>query len=80
MFCLQKLVEVTEYNMDRVKFVWMKIWNVMKTHLGNVGCHNNLHISMFAIDSLRQMAMKFLKVQLFDLKFDILYHYLISDI
>lgn len=61
-YCLQKIVEVAEYNMNRVKFVWQKIWNIMQEHFSKVGCHHVLSISMFAVDSLKQLALKFLKV------------------
>lgn len=60
MFCLQKLVEVAYYNMGRIRIVWARIWEVMGQHFTMVGCHKNLSIAMYAIDSLRQLAMKFL--------------------
>lgn len=56
------MVEVAEYNMDRVKFVWQKIWNLMKDHFGKVGCHQDSSVGMFAVDSLKQLAAKFLRV------------------
>jgi len=60
MFCLQKLVEVAYYNMGRIRIVWTRIWEVMGQHFTMVGCHKNLSIAMYATDSLRQLAMKFL--------------------
>eukprot|EP00004_Rigifila_ramosa_P010008 TRINITY_DN2179_c0_g1_i5.p1 TRINITY_DN2179_c0_g1~~TRINITY_DN2179_c0_g1_i5.p1 ORF type:complete len:2300 (+),score=531.60 TRINITY_DN2179_c0_g1_i5:376-6900(+) len=60
-FCLQKLVEIAAYNMNRVRYVWTQIWNVMALHFRKVGCHHNLTVAMYAVDSLRQLAMKFLE-------------------
>ena len=47
--------------MDRIKFIWTQIWNIMKQYFSKVGIHANKSISMFAIDSLKQLAIKFLK-------------------
>ena len=63
-YCLQKIVEVAEYNMGRVKFVWQKIWNIMQEHFSRAGCHPNLSVCILAVDSLKQLALKFLKVKL----------------
>lgn len=61
-FSLQKLIEVAHYNIGRIKLVWGKIWNHMSEHLIEVACkHENERIIMGSIDSLRQLAMKFLE-------------------
>ncbi|KAI9450999.1 Sec7-domain-containing protein [Lactarius psammicola] len=44
LFSLQKLVEISYYNMNRF-----------------VCCHSNPHVGFFALDSLRQLAMRFLE-------------------
>jgi brefeldin A-inhibited guanine nucleotide-exchange protein len=59
-FTSQKIVEVAHYNMDRIRIVWLRIWQLMSQHFFKAGCHPNSHISMYAIDSLRQLAIKFL--------------------
>jgi len=59
-FASQKIVEVAHYNMDRIRIVWLRIWQLMSQHFFKAGCHPNSHISMYAIDSLRQLAIKFL--------------------
>eukprot|EP00656_Telonema_subtile_P057197 TRINITY_DN9356_c0_g1_i3.p1 TRINITY_DN9356_c0_g1~~TRINITY_DN9356_c0_g1_i3.p1 ORF type:complete len:1408 (+),score=491.60 TRINITY_DN9356_c0_g1_i3:81-4304(+) len=59
-FTSQKIVEVATYNMDRIRIVWLKIWQLMSQHFFKAGCHPNSHLSMYAIDSLRQLAVKFL--------------------
>jgi len=46
--------------MGRIRFVWQKIWQNLSEHFNNVGSHNNLNVALSAIDSLRQLADKFL--------------------
>jgi len=61
MFSLQKLVEISYYNMDRIRLQWSRIWNILGEHFNRVGCQPNEEVSIFAIDSLRQLAMKFIE-------------------
>jgi len=60
-FSLQKLVEVADYNMGRIRLVWQRIWRVLSKHFVEVAKHSNKNICMYGIDSLRQLAMKFLE-------------------
>jgi len=60
-FCLQKIVEITYYNMNRIRLVWTRIWNILSAYFAKAGCHPNLQVSLYSIDSLRQLAMKFLE-------------------
>ncbi|PRP78307.1 brefeldin A-inhibited guanine nucleotide-exchange protein [Planoprotostelium fungivorum] len=60
-FSLQKLVELAHFNMNRVRLVWSRVWNVLAAHFTKVGCDKSPHISMYAIDSLKQLAFKFLE-------------------
>jgi brefeldin A-inhibited guanine nucleotide-exchange protein len=60
-FCLQKLVEVASLNMNRVRFQWQSIWTTLGEHFTWVGSRKNLHVVIYAIDSLRQLADKFLE-------------------
>uniref|UniRef100_A0A3B3ZMZ8 SEC7 domain-containing protein n=1 Tax=Periophthalmus magnuspinnatus TaxID=409849 RepID=A0A3B3ZMZ8_9GOBI len=48
MFSLQKIVEISYYNMNR-------------DHFNKVGCNPNEDVAIFAVDSLRQLSMKFLE-------------------
>jgi len=61
MFCLTKLVEISYYNMGRIRLQWSKIWKVLGDHFNVVGCSNIQDISFFAVDSLRQLATKFIE-------------------
>ena len=59
-FCLQKIVEVTAFNMERARFVWTQIWKPISQHLVEAGCFPQEGIARTALDSLRQLAGKFL--------------------
>ncbi|EGX42935.1 hypothetical protein AOL_s00215g884 [Orbilia oligospora ATCC 24927] len=63
MFSLQKLVEISFYNMNRIRFEWSNIWAILGEHFNNVGCLPNTSIVFFALDSLRQLSMRFLEIQ-----------------
>ncbi|CAA0823220.1 Brefeldin A-inhibited guanine nucleotide-exchange protein 1 [Striga hermonthica] len=60
-FSLTKIVEVTHYNMNRIRLVWSRIWNVLSEFFVSVGLSENLSVAIFVMDSLRQLAMKFLE-------------------
>ena len=60
-FLLQKLVEVADQCMGKGKFVFSYIWKDMGVHFSSVGSHNNERVAEHAIDSLRQLAKKFLE-------------------
>eukprot|EP00917_Polyrhabdina_sp_WS-2016_P008487 GHVP01019027.1.p1 GENE.GHVP01019027.1~~GHVP01019027.1.p1 ORF type:complete len:1779 (-),score=344.86 GHVP01019027.1:1629-6965(-) len=59
-FSLQKLVEVADCNMNRSRFEWKDIWTTMRQHFIEATLNENLGVSLFAVDSLRQLALKFL--------------------
>ncbi|KAI3719383.1 hypothetical protein L6452_20280 [Arctium lappa] len=60
-FSLTKIVEIAHYNMNRIRLVWTGIWNVLSDFFVTIGCSENLSIAIFAMDSLRQLSMKFLE-------------------
>jgi brefeldin A-inhibited guanine nucleotide-exchange protein len=60
MYSLQKIVEISYYNMDRIRLEWSRIWAILGEHFNKVGVHADATIAIFAIDSLRQLAVKFL--------------------
>ncbi|KAL2104143.1 hypothetical protein ACEWY4_001011 [Coilia grayii] len=61
MFSLQKIVEISYYNMNRIRLQWSRIWQVIGDHFNKVGCNPNEDVAIFAVDSLRQLSMKFLE-------------------
>ncbi|KAB0792741.1 hypothetical protein PPYR_14700 [Photinus pyralis] len=61
MFSLQKIVEISYYNMGRIRLQWSRIWQVLGEHFNAVGCNPSEDISFFAVDSLRQLSMKFIE-------------------
>lgn len=63
MFSLQKMIDVCYYNMDRIKVEWTPIWAVMGTAFNKIATNSNLAVVFFAIDSLRQLSMRFLDIE-----------------
>lgn len=60
-FSLQRLVDVADHNMDvRPRLVWAQIWELMADYFAQNACHSNPMVSVFAIDSLKQLSFKFL--------------------
>eukprot|EP00088_Acartia_fossae_P042319 TRINITY_DN4441_c0_g1_i14.p1 TRINITY_DN4441_c0_g1~~TRINITY_DN4441_c0_g1_i14.p1 ORF type:complete len:745 (+),score=106.26 TRINITY_DN4441_c0_g1_i14:152-2236(+) len=47
--------------MGRIRLQWSRIWQVLGDHINAVGCNNVQDISFFAVDSLRQLATKFIE-------------------
>ncbi|KAK0717865.1 hypothetical protein B0T26DRAFT_645818 [Lasiosphaeria miniovina] len=62
-YSLQKIVEISYWNMTRVRFEWANIWAVLGEHFNRVGCHANTAIVFFALDSLRQLSMRFMEIE-----------------
>ncbi|KAJ3414515.1 guanine nucleotide exchange protein for ADP-robosylation factor [Chytridiales sp. JEL 0842] len=63
MYCLQRLIEISYYNMKRIRVEWSNIWAILGEHFNQVGCHSNTQVCFFALDKLRQLAMKFLELE-----------------
>ena len=47
--------------MNRVRIVWANLWNIISEHLTEVGSNSSPVIAEKAVDSLRQLAKKFLQ-------------------
>ncbi|KAK9453898.1 hypothetical protein V1511DRAFT_461709 [Dipodascopsis uninucleata] len=62
-FSLQKMVDVCYYNMDRIRVEWSNLWTIMGEQFNEVGCHSNITVVFFALDSLRQLSMRFLEME-----------------
>ncbi|OCK83523.1 hypothetical protein K432DRAFT_379456 [Lepidopterella palustris CBS 459.81] len=62
-YSLQKLVEISGYNMTRVRFEWTNIWQILGAHFNDVGCHTNTNVVFFALNSLRQLSMRFMEIE-----------------
>lgn len=65
MYCLQRLVEISYYNMKRIRVEWSGMWAILGDHFKQVGCYPNTNVAFFAIDKLRQLSMKFLEIDEF---------------
>lgn len=62
-FSLQKMVDVSYYNMGRIRVEWTPIWAVMGAQFNKVGTIPNTMIVFMALDSLRQLAGRFLDLE-----------------
>ena len=64
-YSLQRLVEVAHYNMDsRLLCVWGDIWSTVSSHLVDIALHpTNEAVSIYAVDSLRQLSIQYLQRQ-----------------
>lgn len=61
-FCLQRLVEVADFNMHtRPRIAWANIWNRLASHFTAIGMNENHALAMYAMDSLKQLSIKFLQ-------------------
>ena len=59
---LQKLVEVTHYNMDsRPRMVFADIWMTVSAHLTSTALHSNPAVAMYAVDAFRQLCTQYLQ-------------------
>eukprot|EP00127_Corallochytrium_limacisporum_P003541 Clim_evm24s150 gene=Clim_evmTU24s150 len=70
MYSLAKMVEIAYYNMGRIRLEWSRMWVVMGEHFNRAGVSQLHKVSLFAVDSLRQLAMQFMnKVELPNFRF-----------
>ncbi len=61
-YSLQKLVEVTHYNMDsRPRLIFADIWTIVSSHLIGTCLHDNAAVAIYAVDSFRQLSLQFLQ-------------------
>jgi Domain of unknown function (DUF1981)/Sec7 domain len=59
---LQKLVEVTHYNMaSRPRLLFSDIWIIVADHLTYTALHSNSAVAMYAVDSFRQLSIQYLQ-------------------
>jgi Sec7 domain/Domain of unknown function (DUF1981) len=59
---LQKLVEVTHYNMaSRPRLLFSDIWITVADHLTYTALHSNPAVAMYAVDSFRQLSIQYLQ-------------------
>lgn len=59
---LQKLVEVTHYNMEsRPRLVFAELWTTISAHLTSTALHSNPAVAMYAVDSFRQLSIQYLQ-------------------
>ena len=63
-YSLQKLVEVTHYNMDsRPRLIFADLWANISAHLTSTALHSNPAVALYAVDSFRQLSIHFLQLE-----------------
>ncbi|VDL61592.1 unnamed protein product [Hymenolepis diminuta] len=60
-FSLQKVVEISYYNIGRIRLQWSRIWEHIGQHFTTAGRSTNEDVAIFAVDSLRQLAVKLIE-------------------
>ncbi|KAH1121750.1 hypothetical protein J1N35_004910 [Gossypium stocksii] len=58
---LESIILDWHYNMNRIRLIWSRKWNVLSDFFLLVGLSENLSVAIFVMDSLQQLAMKFLE-------------------
>ncbi|KAI9353054.1 hypothetical protein DFJ73DRAFT_829294 [Zopfochytrium polystomum] len=61
MYLMQKIVETSYYNMNRIRFEWNQIWRVIGPYFHVVACHPDTAVASLAVDALRQLNVKYLE-------------------
>ncbi|KAJ7283686.1 hypothetical protein C8J57DRAFT_1293277 [Mycena rebaudengoi] len=61
LFSLQKLVEISYYNMNRIRLEWSNLWDILGEHFNQVCCHNNPHLAMRFLEKEELPHFKFQK-------------------
>lgn len=61
MFTILKLIEIVHINMFRIRLEWKRIWAVAGPFLCKLGCHPNVSVASFAVDSLYQIIVSYLQ-------------------
>ncbi|OMJ24550.1 Protein transport protein sec71 [Smittium culicis] len=62
LYMLTRIVEIAYYNMDRIKFEWSHIWTILGDLFDRAGSHPDARVAAFALDSLRQLSVRFLEL------------------
>ncbi|KAJ6226011.1 hypothetical protein M0813_00979 [Anaeramoeba flamelloides] len=63
-FSLQKLIEITCYNMNRIRIVWSRMWIIISEHLNKYTQSDDKDIAFYTINGLRQIATTyFIKIE-----------------
>ncbi|VDD77898.1 unnamed protein product [Mesocestoides corti] len=60
-FSLQKVVEISYYNIGRIRLQWSRIWEHIGQHFTSAGRSANEDVAIFAVDSLRQLSVKLIE-------------------
>ena len=62
-FLLEQLRIVAVNNMQRPRFIWLQIWEIIGDYLFNISCSQNIDIAYMGIGTLQQITNEFLNQQ-----------------
>ena len=58
---LQRLAECLLLNMARIRLVWRRVWAVAAPHFVAAACHEDLEVSLVAVNALKQLVARLLQ-------------------
>lgn len=61
-FVLKHLIEIVDYNLVRISNIWPAVWRVLEDFFIRMGLHPKQSIAMAAIDSLKQVTLKLMRL------------------
>lgn len=62
LFVLKHVIELVEYNLPRLRSLWQFVWPVLQDFFVKLCLHPRSNIGMAAIDSLKQLTMKLMRI------------------
>jgi len=62
LFVLKHTIELVEYNLDRLRSLWGSVWPLLQDFFVKLCLHPRSNIGMAAIDSLKQLTMKLMRI------------------
>lgn len=62
LFVLKHLIEIVDYNTHRIANIWPPVWRILEDFFIRTGLHPKQSIAMAAVDSLKQVILKLIKI------------------
>jgi hypothetical protein len=62
LFVLKHTIEIVEYNLGRLRALWAVVWPLLQDFFVKLCLHPRSNIGMAAIDSLKQLTLKLMRI------------------
>ncbi|OHT00781.1 Sec7 domain containing protein [Tritrichomonas foetus] len=59
-FLLEQVRIVAVFNMERPRYIWLPIWDIIGDYLRNISCSQDMNLSLMGVNTLTQIAKAFL--------------------